>query len=81
MIYFVVFHLKIDNILNLTTLRGAYLYRKERKKRKREPSQSGTEVKQPFLGSSDDGSSCCSTNVGAPPEEPMDTSEGVYYQI
>lgn len=56
---------------------GAYLYRKERKKRKREPSQSGTDAKQPFRGSSDDGSSCCSTNVGAPPEEPTETVEGI----
>lgn len=55
------------------------MYRKERKKRKREPSQSGTDNKQPFRGSSDDGSSCCSTNVGAPPEEPAETAgaEGI----
>lgn len=42
------------------------MYRKERKKRKRGPSLSGSDSKQQFRGSSDDGSSCCSTNTGAP---------------
>lgn len=40
---------------------GAYLYRKERKKRKASLSTNAVEAKIPFRPSSDDGSSCSST--------------------
>lgn len=42
---------------------GAYLYRKERKKRKGSNSNM-VEIKVPFRSSSDDGSSCCSITPG-----------------
>lgn len=48
---------------------GAYLYRKERKKRKRAISSSNPIEIKVSRPSTEDASSCCSTNAGAP-EEP-----------
>lgn len=47
---------------------GAYLYRKERKKRKGSNSTNAVEAKFPFRPSSD-GSSCCSTTPGSAVQE------------
>lgn len=47
---------------------GAYLYRKERKKRKGSNNTNAVEAKIPFRPSSD-GSSCCSTTPGSAVQE------------
>lgn len=52
---------------------GAYLYRKERKKRKGS-NTNVVDAKIPFRPSSDDGSSCCSTTPGSVVQEEIPES-------